>query len=204
MKKTLFVFAMLIAAGADAQSYRDSILLWQRHYKEEFLTDSRSPLKAPDTGKLRFFAVDKKWRVHATVSLTPEARPFDMATHSGKTKRFRKWATLEFVHPLKRGLNFLQLSAYERVDPPVADTLSSTLLFIPFNDETNSASTYGGGRYLDIPKSAVVNGKLEIDFNKAYNPWCAFAEGYSCPIPPSENALPCEVKAGELMPVGHK
>lgn len=204
MKKIFFAFALFAAFCANGQSYRDSILLWQRHYKEEFLTDARSPLKASDTGFLRFAPINKKWRVIATVKQTPEALPFDMATHSGKTKRFRQWAVLEFVHPLSRGLQYLRLPAYERVDPPAGDTLSRTLLFIPFNDETNGIITYGGGRYMDIPKSAVADGKLELDFNKAYNPWCAFADGYSCPIPPAENALHCAVKAGELMPESHK
>ncbi len=204
MRNLLFAFAVMLSQNAAAQSYKDSILLWQRHYKEEFLTDARSPLKAADTSSLRFFTVNRRWRVQATVVMTPEAIPFDMATHSGKTKRFRKWATLEFVEPLVRGMRLLTLVAYERIDPPKGDTLSRTLLFIPFTDKTNSIFTYGGGRYMDIPKSAVRDGKLELDFNKAYNPWCAFADGYSCPIPPAENSLPCAVKAGELLPVGRK
>jgi uncharacterized protein len=68
-------------------------------------------------------------------------------------------------------------------------------LFIPFNDETNGNETYGGGRFLDVYE----NGEdvLLIDFNKAYNPYCAYNHKYSCPIPPEANNLKIKIKAGE-------
>ena len=74
-------------------------------------------------------------------------------------------------------------------------------LFIPFKDETNGRETYGGGRYLDIRMGAIKSGKVSLDFNKAYNPYCAFASagGYSCPVPPRENHLKVAVKAGEMV-----
>ena len=68
-------------------------------------------------------------------------------------------------------------------------------LFIPFKDFTNGVETYGGGRYLDIDKP-VKKGDWIIDFNKAYNPYCAYSYKYSCPIPPEENFLEVEIKAG--------
>lgn len=193
----LIALTFLLVKTASAQSYEDSILQWQRHYKIEFLQDSRSPVKSGDTGFIRFFPVQEHWRVLALVSYTPEANAFDMATHSGKTKKFRQWAALKFLVPASDGQAYLTLRAYERVDPPKGDTISPVTLFIPFNDETNGTGTYGGGRYLDIPKAAVKNGHVILDFNKAYNPYCAFGEGFSCPIPPVENNLPIAVKAGE-------
>jgi uncharacterized protein (DUF1684 family) len=199
MKCIGFFAAMLALQPLSAQTYKDSIVQWQHHYKSEFLDDARSPVKANDTAFIRFFPVSRKWCVRATVRMTPEAKPFDMATHSGKTKKFRQWAELRFADPLSRGLRFYTLSAFERVDPPAGDTVSRVTLFIPFYDETNSEETYGGGRYMDIPKAAVSNGRLVLDFNKAYNPYCAFAEGFSCPIPPAENKLPLAVRAGEMV-----
>ena len=67
-------------------------------------------------------------------------------------------------------------------------------LFLPFLDDTNGEESYGGGRYIDlrIPK----NDELVIDFNKAYNPYCAYNEKYSCPIVPRENYLALKVEAG--------
>jgi uncharacterized protein (DUF1684 family) len=70
-----------------------------------------------------------------------------------------------------------------------------TVLFLPFFDETSSVSTYGGGRYLD-PEYAGGN-EIVLDFNLAYNPYCAYVEGYTCPLPPPENRIDAEVNAGE-------
>jgi uncharacterized protein (DUF1684 family) len=71
-------------------------------------------------------------------------------------------------------------------------------LYLPFKDFTNGESTYGGGRYLDFKMSDIQeNQTIIIDFNKAYNPYCAYSDGYSCPIPPSENHLQVFIEAGE-------
>ena len=73
-------------------------------------------------------------------------------------------------------------------------------LFFPFNDLTNGDTSYGGGRYIDltIPKGNTI----VLDFNKSYNPYCAYTSGYSCPIPPIENYIDSEIKAGIMM-TGH-
>ena len=70
-------------------------------------------------------------------------------------------------------------------------------LFIPFTDATNGNETYEGGRYIDILITDISNNTVVIDFNKAYNPYCCYATGYHCPIPPKENALSVTINAGE-------
>jgi uncharacterized protein len=70
-------------------------------------------------------------------------------------------------------------------------------LFIPFKDHTNGESTYGGGRYMEARLKDIVDNKITLNFNKAYNPWCAYADGFSCPIPPKENHLNLSIFAGE-------
>jgi uncharacterized protein (DUF1684 family) len=72
-------------------------------------------------------------------------------------------------------------------------------LFIPFTDGTTYTETYGGGRYIDLSVNDIKNGKIELDFNKCYNPYCAYAGGFNCPIPPVENRLPVAIKAGEKL-----
>ena len=57
--------------------------------------------------------------------------------------------------------------------------------------------SYGGGRYLDLRMKEIEGDKIYLDFNKAYNPFCAFSAGYSCPIPPKENHLKVAIEAGE-------
>jgi hypothetical protein len=71
-------------------------------------------------------------------------------------------------------------------------------LFIPFTDVTNGTDTYEGGRYIDISTSDIRDNKLTLDFNKAYNPYCCYTNGYNCPIPPKENELTIAVNAGEM------
>ena len=74
-------------------------------------------------------------------------------------------------------------------------------LFLPFRDGTSRKESYGGGRFLDLKKP---KGKtIHIDFNLAYNPYCAYSHRYTCPIPPPENELTIEIKAGEKTPIGH-
>ena len=70
-------------------------------------------------------------------------------------------------------------------------------LFVPFTDATTGDESYGSGRYLEFYIADIQNNTLQLDFNKAYNPYCAYAAGYKCPIPPRENNLPLAIKAGE-------
>ena len=74
-------------------------------------------------------------------------------------------------------------------------------LFVPFRDATSGKTSYGGGRYLDIniPK----DGNVVLNFNLAYNPYCAYTNGWYCSIPPAENTLKVEVKAGLMAPEEH-
>ena len=70
-------------------------------------------------------------------------------------------------------------------------------LFIPFTDLTNGHETYGGGRYLDVPLPEANATEIKLDFNQAYNPYCAYNNEYSCPVPPAENRLQATIAAGE-------
>jgi uncharacterized protein (DUF1684 family) len=72
-------------------------------------------------------------------------------------------------------------------------------LFIPFSDPTNYVTTYGGGRYMELRTGNIKKDSVIIDFNKCYNPYCAYSDGYSCPIPPDANKLPVAIQAGEML-----
>lgn len=71
------------------------------------------------------------------------------------------------------------------------------IYLLPFRDLTSGKETYGGGRYINIPKDKLVGDKIEIDFNNAHNFYCAYNESYICPIPPKENFIQAEIKVGE-------
>ncbi|WP_276134668.1 DUF1684 domain-containing protein [Polluticoccus soli] len=194
--RSIFFAALLMACFFDskAQTYRDSIILHRQHYKEEFVTEERSPLKGNDTAYLRFFAPDERFKVNAELTLTPDAKEFDMPTHSGKKKLYRQYGLLTFR--LKNKTCSLQVFQSQALlkDPKYKDHL-----FVPFTDLTTYEETYGGGRYIDLSLKDINNGKIAIDFNKAYNPYCAYADGFNCPIPPRENRLPVSIKAGEKL-----
>lgn len=68
-------------------------------------------------------------------------------------------------------------------------------LFIPFRDQTSGQETYGSGRYIDLAENT--SGIYTLDFNRAYNPYCAYNDTYSCPLPPAENTLAVPIRAGE-------
>jgi uncharacterized protein (DUF1684 family) len=191
--KYVFLLLAIIPFQVQAQTYKDSLLRYRQEYKEEFITDARSPLKGTDTAFLRFYAPDRSYRITATFQQTRNAPVFMIPTHSGKTKPYREYGVINFRLQGKK----YKLHAYQSADTAKKDL--ARYLFIPFTDLTNDRETFGGGRYIDIDTGDVKNNKLILDFNKCYNPYCAYAEGYSCPIPPDENRLPTAIKAGEKM-----
>lgn len=204
MKALITILILLSADLAVAQS-ADSLMAWQQHYKTEFLSDSHSPLKAKDTAYLRFFdyAPDRIYR--ARVIRSHRTDTLIMATHSGKTKRYLEYAVLKFSQrtslehwPAMRSSPVMKLHLYQSIDL-AKDSAYRDFLFLPFTDGTNGITTYGGGRYLDFRLTDIKNGRLILDFNKAYNPYCAYKEGYNCPIPPRQNKLLMDVRAGEMI-----
>ncbi len=175
-------------------SFKKQIKKHRADYKADFLKEERSPFynKKDDLKYLRFFRPRKKYQVLCTFTPTPKAEPFDMATYSGIVKRYRKYGTLEFEIKGKKH----QLAIYQSMFLMKMEKYKNSL-FLPFKDLTNGESTYGGGRYINLKTSDIKDGKLLLDFNKNYNPYCAFSDGYNCPVPPGENHLNIAIKAGE-------
>lgn len=188
----------LVGLSASAQTpdagFTTEIEQHRTHYKQGFLTNPRSPLGAADTALLEFFPPDPAWKCLARFEPTPDAEPFDLPTYSGRTKRFRRYG---FAHFDANGTS-QRLALYINLDLAQQDAYRDHL-FLPFKDHTNDEATYGGGRYLDFRVGDISpEGQMALDFNKAYNPWCAYSDGYNCPIPPAENHLDLAVEAGEL------
>ena len=191
-----FLVAVLLATPlvTQAQSYKDDILKYRQHYKEEFLTDSHSPLKGADTGYLRFYPINEQFRIKTSFKKTNTNETFQIPTHSGKKKTYKEYGTANFkIHDTTLVLHVYQSINLSK-DPKFAE-----YLFIPFTDETNATETFGGGRYIDITISDIKDNVLVLDFNKCYNMYCAYTEGYNCPIPPKENDLKVAITAGEKL-----
>ena len=193
--RSFFLSILLLATiPVSAQTYRDSIAAYQKQYTKELLEDKQRPIKPADVKFMHFFPADRSYCVWGDVKQTIGNKPFLINTHSGKQKPFKEYGTITFtIHDTTQTLHM-----YQSVDM-VSGRPTTDELFIPFTDLTNYETTFAGGRYIDLSIKNIANNKLLIDFNKCYNPYCAFAEGYSCPIPPDENALHMPIIAGELM-----
>jgi uncharacterized protein (DUF1684 family) len=190
-------FTLLLVLGqflAHASSYNDSMLAYRKGYIDELLKDPRSPIKGSDVQYLEFYAPNPKYRVTASFKPSAGSQPFLINTHSGKQKPYKEYGILTFTL-----LDTVYtLHVYQRIDIMTQQVVKNEL-FVPFTDETNYTKTFGGGRYLDFKETDILQNELDLDFNKCYNPYCAFADGFSCPIPPKENYIPTTIKAGEKM-----
>ena len=143
----------------------------------------------------RYFPLSEEWRVRARLDRkAPGAgQHVHLLTSTGDEREFQVYGRLVFEHDGRE----LHLTAYQMVpEPPGFDEL-----FVPFKDETTGKQSYGAGRYLDVPRLDVDD--YVLDFNRAYNPTCAYSPRYNCPYPPPENTLPVAVEAGEMVPFEH-
>lgn len=187
-----YVF-ILLTMNTFAQDFNAEIAKFREEYKAEFLKSRFSPLKEEDFQYLRFYEPNPKYRVECEFKATKGGEPFQIPTTTGETKTLVKFGELSFQVDGKT----YKLSVYKYPDMQLIPQYRD-LLFIPFRDLSNGKETYGGGRYIDLRMSQIENDKIILDFNKAYNPYCAFGVGYSCPIPPRENHLKVAIRAGEM------
>lgn len=195
-----FAFSLTLAVflvDAFGQAYPDSIRAWQSEMNAQFADSASSPLTEADRLEfegLAFYEINSAFSDSARLVLTPNSEPFEMATTTGRKAHYRQYAR---AHLQIKG-DSLVLPVYENLrlkgKPGYED-----YLFLPFTDLTNGAETYGGGRYLNLRKPPE-DQLLLIDFNKAYNPYCAYNERYSCPIPPANNRVEIAIEAGVKAP----
>lgn len=138
---------------------------------------------------LEFYPLDEKYIVKAIFERTPNEKPFLMPTTTNRMPEYVQYGKLHFTLEGKE----LVLRLFKSTEAYNQEGYED-YLFLPFTDLTSGNGSYGGGRYLDlrIPKGDTII----IDFNKAYNPYCAYNPKYSCPIPPEENDLLVRVEAG--------
>lgn len=137
---------------------------------------------------LPYYPIDPAYQVPASLAMAPGEDVLELPTSTGLRRKMRKIGALQFT--LKG--QPLALTAF--VD---ASTNDVRRLFVPFGDLTNGAETFPGGRYLDLDRTAT--GIYDLDFNRAYHPFCLFNEEYDCPYPPRENRLSIPIRAGERL-----
>lgn len=200
MKKLFLSISLLaVITAANAQSFKAQIAAHRKKYKDDFLAEQRSPLKAEDLHNLRFFEADSTYGIVAKVELLHDQPVIMLTTFNGDSQEYVPFARLKFTLKGKP----LQLTLFKSPSLTAIPQYKDHL-FLPFTDQTNGAESYPGGRYIDINANDIKDDGLAIDFNKAYNPYCAYSDGYRCPVPPIENKLAVRVGAGEKAFAGEK
>ena len=197
MKKIVLLIAILGVVSCNSQQKRSikGETEFQREMNAQFKDASTSPLTRRGLKKfdgLAFFPVDSTYRVKATLAKAPTERIIEVPTTTERVAVYQVYGTLTF----KIKNQECQLLIYKNKYPQEA---YKEHLFLPFLDKTNGVSSYKGGRFIDVMTTDIQkDGTVIIDFNKAYNPYCAYSNRYSCPITPSENALDLAVEAGVM------
>jgi uncharacterized protein len=182
----VFFFCIAVCKGQDLDN---KLKEYRAQTAKDHLADSRSPITKKDIRHLHYFAPSEKHSLMADFAEFEKKDTVSIPTSSGKQKLFIRYGLLNFT--LEGRTHTLTAYLSTRIGP------GSDHFFIPFYDETNGVETYGGGRFIDIDHSLLKEGKLPLDFNYAYNPWCAYSSGFNCPIPPEENRLQVSIHAGE-------
>jgi uncharacterized protein (DUF1684 family) len=158
-----------------------------RHQKDSFMrNDEKSPFVEQNVAfnGLNYFDVDESFKVKASIEVLEDGKVYDLRTSDDKVKTYQAVAILHFdIVGSHQDLTLLQSA----VDGH---------FFLSFYDETSAITTYGAGRYLEVDYKKGQQ-QVVLDFNKAYNPYCAYTEGYSCPVPPPENNITIPINAGE-------
>lgn len=183
---------MCTFAFAQKSYQATAVAQFQKKMNTEFADAATSPLTTEDRAKFKsldFFPANASFFVQATLVKTQNAVPFAMKTTTSRQPLYVKYGELHFELEGKKQ----KLNVYRNLEI-AKQAKYKDYLFLPFSDRTSGRETYIGGRYVDlkIPKGK----KIAIDFNTAYNPYCAYNSKYSCPIVPLENDLDVAIMAG--------
>lgn len=187
-----YVFSLLLIfcgySSLAQSSYQDSINNYFKNY-----INTHEVVKGEDRKQMHFFDANEKFRVVAKFEKVQTGQWFEMPTSGRIKKVFRVYGVLSF----KINDTLVKLNLYQSQGLMGNDQYKN-YLFLPFTDATTGNETYESGRYIDLQTSDIKNNEVIIDFNKAYNPYCAYVSGvYNCPIPPAANHLPVAILAGE-------
>jgi len=176
--------------------YPEQIAQWHAE-KDRFMRESpQSPLPADKRAAfpgVAYFPTDPSYRTPASLQEIAGEPAIEMPTSTGQRRQMRRVGTLSFT--LKG--QPMTLSAFVE-----ADENDMRHLFVPFGDLTNGTETYPGGRYLDLDRTAT--GIYDVDFNRAYHPFCYYNSSYDCPYPPAENRLKIPIRAGEKLATSNR
>jgi uncharacterized protein (DUF1684 family) len=174
-----------------AEAYREQILK-ERKDKDEFMHSADgSPFgkEKATFANLKYFPPDLRFRIQADLRPIEKREIVSLITSDANSQSYLTYAWAEFdFENLHNRLLILEV---------LDEGPDRGKLFLAFADQTSANETYGAGRYLDIKKVPGAS-TITLDFNHAYNPYCAYVDSFSCPFPPKENVMKLAIRAGEL------
>ena len=159
-----------------------------RSDKDSYLKkDTASPIKdKKDFKGLKYFEVNPNFKITGKIDKVTSGQTINITMSGGEVEEYEAYGNVKFeIEGVKCTLKIFKT--------PEGN------LFLPFKDLTSNKETYGAGRYLDFGVNDVKDNQITIDFNKAYHPYCAYNQTFTCPVPPAENTLNVAIKAGERL-----
>jgi uncharacterized protein len=177
-----------------AQSdWHQQIIDYRSKYYTSYTDEARQVYQAEDTVYLDFYTPDENFHIQAQYLPYAQLKDTTIWTYSGLERAYVIRGVIRF-ELLGQKIEILGLQSKQFIQHPIY----KFQLFVPFKDITTGEDTYGGGRYLEIAINDMEKEQeIILDFNLAYNPLCAYSDGFNCPIPPEENYIDIEIKAGE-------
>jgi len=169
----------------DVETWKRALMRFRERKDILFRTDNDSPMTSGEFTGLKYFDPDPAFRFETELRRNPSPGSVIMTTSKGTRQLFNSIGHFELSIEGKA----VRLGAYqsaEREDPNI---------FVPFRDATSGDESYGAARYLDLEVQH--DDRYAVDFNYAYNPYCAYSDAYVCPLPPRENWLAVAIRAGE-------
>lgn len=189
----LFLFPLISCSQKpESASYTQEIKKHRYELNVKFADKETTPLTEKDFKEfstLDFFPIDTSFNIVAKFELNENPILFEMQTTTDRKPFYKTYGVASFE---LNGETY-KLQVYQNQEL-ILDPEYKNHLFIPFVDKTSGNESYGGGRYLDLEKTNADT--IVLDFNKAYNPYCAYSDEYSCPIPPIENHIDLAIMAG--------
>ena len=178
------IIGILVYSLLPAQDYASKAKEKRAQYLENLMKEKDSPIaNVADFPGFSYFDPDESWVISADFKATTSDKIFQIIMTDSTVSTLPKLGEATF----RKNGEVIKVHIFDE----------KTHYLLPFRDETNGETTYGGGRYINIPKENLSGNTLVIDFNEAHNFYCAYNEKYICPVPPAENKLPLAVPVGE-------
>jgi len=187
---SLAILLTSCSSSKQHDTYIDKVNAHRKTVHKEFLS-GKSPLPDEERTKfigLNYFPIDSTFRIKARFQEADSLETIRFETNTDRVPVYTKYGVAHFELEGKQ----CSLTLY------LADGDERETLFVPYTDKTCGSTTYYSGRYVDVPIKNIGD-SVTLDFNYSYNPYCAYNDRYSCPIPPEENWLEVSINAGEKL-----